>query len=179
MRKIFITGCAKSGTTLVRRLFNAFDIKVYNFDEICLMDFVNSEFEVGKRTINTIFSVNTYEYHINLQANEIVEHNVEIVNVIRNKEDVLKSDNGYVSEVRYDACMEQAERFKHLIKYTIHFEDILKNPDTIQEEIAEIFGLKIKNKWSEFPNFYDISQENENNMKNNKNYQLRPIGAKY
>ena len=39
MKKIYITGCAKTGTTLLRRLFNAFDLKVYNKDEIKLINF--------------------------------------------------------------------------------------------------------------------------------------------
>ena len=56
MKKIYITGCAKTGTTLLRRLFNAFDLKVYNKDEIELVNFLNSDFDVGKRTFNTMFS---------------------------------------------------------------------------------------------------------------------------
>ena len=42
--KIFITGCAKTGTTLVRRLFNAFSLNVYNHKEISLSDFIKSDF---------------------------------------------------------------------------------------------------------------------------------------
>jgi hypothetical protein len=178
MRKIFITGCAKTGTTLVRRLFNAFDIKVYNFDEINLMDLVRSDYNVGKRTIASIFSNVLHEYHLNLQKQEIVEHNIDIVNIVRNKEDVLKSDNGYVSEERYNESMRQAKEYSHLIKCTISYEDLIKDPDKVQLEVAEKLNLKIIHLWSDFPKFYDISQENDNNMKNDKIYQLRPIGAK-
>ena len=53
--KIFITGCAKSGTTLVRRLFNAYDLNVA-VEEMSLLDFYLSDFDVAKRTADSIFS---------------------------------------------------------------------------------------------------------------------------
>jgi len=57
MNKFYITGCAKTGTTLLRRLFNAFDLNVYNKTEIHLSQFISeSKYDVGKRTEGSIFS---------------------------------------------------------------------------------------------------------------------------
>ena len=171
--KIFITGCAKTGTTLVRRLFNAFDLKVYNKEEISIDNFIKSDYEVGKRTINSLFT-----HSINnslLQQQLSLFKDITIIDVLRNKEDVLKSDNGYVSEERYNTCLSQREQYGHLINYTIIYEKLLSNPDIIQKEISELLGLKIKHKWSDYPNFVDISQENP--VTHSGLYKLRPRGA--
>ena len=171
--KIFITGCAKSGTTLVRRLFNAFDgLKVYNYGEITPMNFAKSNYDVGKRE-NSLFanSINNSQ----LQQQLTLFKDITIIDVLRNKEDILKSDNGYVSEERYNTCLSQREQYGHLINYTIIYEKLLSNPDIIQKEISELLGLKIKHKWSDYPNFVDISQEKLITHKGI--YKLRPIGA--
>ena len=56
MTKIYITGCAKTGTTLVRRLFNAFEgLKVCNHKELKPSDFANSSYNVGKR-LDSLFA---------------------------------------------------------------------------------------------------------------------------
>jgi len=103
MKKIYITGCAKSGTTLVRRLFNAFkDLKVYNYGEIIPIDFIKSNYDVGKR-FSSIFSGKVNDSLVQQQLSMFKD--ITIIDVLRNKEDVLKSDNGYVSENRYNTCL--------------------------------------------------------------------------
>jgi len=169
--KFYITGCAKTGTTLLRRLFTAFDLKVYNYDEITLDDFLASDFQVGKRTAGTLFS--------NIIPNE--EEQVEkmkgiyIINCTRNKEDTLKSDNNWVSPERYDKCLEQAEKYKDLISFHVKYEDLIKNPNKIQDELAQKFNLTIKHKFTDYPDFIDLSQERE--YTHGGRYTLRRIGG--
>lgn len=171
-KPIFITGCAKTGTTLVRRLFNAFDLKVYNLEEIELPNFINSGYDVGKRSFNTIFSNELPQPQIESQLKLIKD--VNVINVIRNKKDVLKSDKGWVKESRYDACMSQAKNHPSYINYTITYENLIKSPDIIQSEISNMFGLKVIYKWSEYPSFVNLEEEKEYTHKGI--YKLRPIG---
>ena len=134
-KKIYITGCAKSGTTLVRRLFNAFELDVYNYYEMSIDSFMESKYNVAKRKYNTILSRKLDKKEESRQL-EIIK-NIFIVNVVRNKADVLKSDNGYVPEARYDSCMEQASRLSDDIDFTLSYDDLLCDPDRAQEKISE------------------------------------------
>ena len=173
--KIYITGCAKSGTTLVRRLFNAFEnLKVYNYDEITPTNFVNTDYDVGKR-YGAVFSGWMPPNQIESQLKMFNKNNIKIIDVVRNKEDVLKSDKGYVSSNRYEACMAQREQYGSSITYTIVYEDLISNPDKVQLEISKLLELNIKYKWSDYPSFIDISQENPAIREGL--YELRPIGA--
>jgi len=173
-KKIYITGCAKSGTTLVRRLFNAFEgLNVYNYEEITPKDFYTSEYDVGKR-FQSLFSGELPNSLITQQLEMFQE--IIVIDVLRNREDVLKSDNGYVNSNRYNTCLLHRKEYGNLINYTIIYEKLLENPDLIQNEISKLFDLKIKHKWSDYPKFIDISQEKP--QTHSGIYKLRPIGAK-
>ena len=176
--KIYITGCAKTGTTLVRRLFNAFDLNVYNHYEISLTNFLNSDYEVGKRVIDTVFSNTLPQTKIDEQLDLIRTNNIKIINVTRNKHDVLKSSNGWVPETRYDSTIEQSTKYSDFIDYTIQYERLLLEPDEIQKEIQDKFNLTKLYLWSEYPNF--INQEQEPHYtKQDLSYSLRKIGESY
>jgi len=177
-RKILITGCAKTGTTLVRRLFNAFDLKVFNKEEISLDGLINSDYIVGKRTYLTIFSNLLPEEEINRQLNLIKDNNIKIVNIVRDKESTLKSTNGWVKEDRYDECMRQATEFSQYIDYTINYSDLISNPNSIQESLSKVLNLKIIHKWSDFPDWFDNRDEPKGGNWNHKGYKLRKIGEK-
>ena len=173
MVKIFITGCAKTGTTLVRRLFNAFDLKVYNHDELDVDPFLASVFDVGKRSGRSVLSQSLGAEECLRQLRALQD--CIIINVVRNMEDVLKSDNGFVPPKRYEDTMEQAETYKNHIGYTIKYEDLMVDLDKIQREIADKFKLTICHKWSEYPNFVNINEEVSHT--HSGIYKLRPIGA--
>ena len=103
--KIFITGCAKSGTTLVRRLFNAYDLNVA-VEEMNVLDFYLSDYDVAKRDATSILS-NVFTDKNYAEALFIASNDIKIVNVNRFEDDVLASSEGYVSKVRYNGCMAQ------------------------------------------------------------------------
>ncbi len=172
--KIYITGCAKTGTTLVRRLFNAFGLNVC-VDEINLNKFVSSKYDVGKRTGDSILSNVITDTKTKQQIKTIIENDVKIINVVRNKLDVLKSENGYVASWRYDSCVRQSNRCKDIITYTVDYDELIINPNKIQEELSELLNLPIIHKFSDYPKFIDHSKEKFTN----NNYKLREIGKGY
>jgi len=176
--KILITGCAKTGTTLVRRLFNAYDLNVFNSDEISLDGLIDSDYDVGKRTYLTIFSNLLSEEEINRQLNLIKDNDIKIVNIVRDKESTLKSTNGWVKEDRYDECMRQATELSQYIDYTINYSDLISNPNSVQESLSKVLNLKIIHKWSDFPDWFDDTEEPKDGNWSNKEYKLRKIGEK-
>lgn len=156
-KKIFITGCAKSGTTLVRRLFQSFeDINVCP-KEISIYDFIDSEYDVGKRTFKTIFSNKLSNYEKRRQLPLVKQ--MYIVNVVRDMSSVLRSSNGYVKPERYKKSIIDAYKYKKHIQYTVDYDILLMFPDKIQIEIAKEFNLKIEYKFSEFPVFVNWDEE--------------------
>jgi len=180
-KKIFITGCAKTGSTLLRRLFNAFEGLNVCCVEISYHHFIASDYNVGKRTISTVFSTSLDEKTILHQLQELKSSGVKIINIVRNKIDVLASDGGYVSEKRYDHSTKQALKYKDYISHTIHYEDLVEDPDSEQEKIKNLFGLTVKHKWSDYPNFMDLQEEAEASVLDkttSKIYKLRPIQKK-
>jgi len=71
-KKIYITGCARSGTTLLARLFHAFDNCQIMSEECSLEDFAkidmsdqDCDFLVGKRTEQSIFSNTLSDLEVN------------------------------------------------------------------------------------------------------------------
>lgn len=174
MNKIYITGCAKSGTTLLRRLMNAFNITVYNEGEMSLEDFTLSDYQCAKRTHKTIFSNALNATEIKEQVDIIEKNNISIINIWRDFKDVIKSDSGYVSLRRWQHSIIQSLDYNELIAIHIHYTKLIENPDDIQQEIADKIGLKILHKWSEFPDWYTI--EEPEHLTNNKMYRLRRIG---
>ena len=107
--KIYIVGCAKSGTWLLLWLF-------YGFENIHIIDYMeerpishlqerrleNEKIGVWKRSWNMIFSHkrDTLSPSLERQLEIIQEEDIKIVYIKRNKEDVLKSDGGWVDEER-------------------------------------------------------------------------------
>ncbi len=172
--KIYITGCAKTGTTLVRRLFNAFDLNVYNYDEASLRYFIRSDKNVAKRNAGAPFS-HQYSTEASLRNDlQLIKANdISIVNVTRSREDTLKSSNSYVSPERYDECERQAKEYADHIAVTIEYEKLVADPDLVQQEVADTLGLEILHKWSDYPNFVNIAQEHYHTHEGR--YKPRPI----
>lgn len=172
--KIFITGCAKSGTTLMRRLFNAYDLKVA-VDEMSLEAFVKSNYDVAKRSANTIYSNNITSVELFKQRQLILGNDIKIVNLTRNRENVLNSESGYVSDARYQSCVEQFYKHRDLIDINVEFEKLIRYPNDIQWELTEKFKLTQEFMFTDYPSFIDVSKEKFTK----KNYTLRKIGEDY
>ena len=73
--------------------------------------------------------------------------------MIRYRRDVISSDNKNVAPGRWVACMQQRRDCADLIAHEVRYEDIVRDPDDTQHQIAEVFDLEIEHLWSEYPSF--------------------------
>lgn len=184
--KIFIVGCAKSGTWLLLRLFHAFgDVQMLGHGGERNVKFVDAmivdEGKVGiwKRTWNVIFSNHRKKLRPPLERQlEIIRRaDIRLVYIRRDRAAVLKSDKGWVAEARYDDCELQAKEWAGDIDFVVNFEDLISDPDTVQRALAEALGLTIVHAWSDYPDFVPDAAFALHDGKTN--YSKRRIGAKY
>lgn len=174
--RIYITGCAKSGTTLLRRMFYAFEnIKVIDY-EISIEDFAEypkgGSILIGKRIFKTIFSDVYRAVPVRKQINLIKNSkDLVIVNVIRDGRDVILSDDYLVPPLRWVKSMHQRRKFSHLIDFEVKYEDLITNPNLVQQDLISKFGLKKQYNFSLYPTFVPDKADNLFHP----NYDLRPI----
>lgn len=165
-KKIFITGCAKSGTTLLLRMCFAFkDTEVLyrkgaEGHELEFNEFVDyksdNKFVIGKRHPPAIFSTfwnRTFDY----QVAKIIGRQIGIINVIRDGRDVVLSDGNYVKPSRWINCMDQrnSDYLKNLISLEVSYEDLVRDPDSIQKKIENKFGMQSNEDFSNYPDYVE------------------------
>ena len=158
MKRIFITGAPSSGTTLLRRLFFAFDDVEVIDGQIYLKPFcewrANKKNLVGKRNAKTIFSHILTKKEIERDINLILKNQVKIINIVRDGRDVVVGSHGFtVAPDRWIECVRQAFTYGGWIALRIKYEDLVTNPDKTQNRIAKVLKLKPLFKFSEYPNF--------------------------
>ena len=170
--KIYITGCAKSGTTLLCRLMTSFDLGVFVEDERPI-DFLHPQqpYEVVKRNCDSILSSEFFSEE-NLRSNAAAKlewhrqmdyqdwREIKILHIKRNKLDVLQSDNGYVSEARFDAVAYQEKLLANRITCSVTFEEIISRPNAVQAAVAAALDLTIpvERRWSDYHEWYEPIQ---------------------
>ncbi len=181
MKRIFITGCARSGTTLLNRLFYAFNDTTVIDHEISIDNFCNYKYRTkilaGKRTPLTILSVPLSQDEITRQRDIKHTNNLIIVNIIRDGRDVVhRNPTGPTVNVnRWIGCMLQAQEFMKEISIQVRYEELVNNPDFIQRKIEKTLGLTSKSKFSEYPKFVPDSVFDESEYKNFVYYNKRKI----
>lgn len=174
MKRIFITGCAHTGTTLLRRLFYAFESVEVVDHEIRVDKFSDYESTapilVGKRTADSIYSNALPEMERRRQHLIVRSNRILVVNMLRQKDGVVKSVPAY----RYDACMNAVFMSKYPPPINIWYEFLVDAPDAVQSMLALRLGLVIKHKFSDYPSF--LPPHLKDVATNEKAYNLRPIG---
>ena len=165
-KKIFITGCAKSGTTLLLRMCYAFkDTEVLyreGFDghELPFNDFINHEsksrFVIGKRHPPALLS-NVLVPEFEAQQKSVIDNDVAIINVVRDGRDVVLSDGNYVKPRRWIETVKQRnpEVFGNLINLEVRYEELVRDPAKIQKQMEEIFGLESVHSFSDYPEYVE------------------------
>lgn len=165
-KKIFITGCAKSGTTLLLRMCYAFkDTEVLyreGFDghELPFKDFIghesDSKFVIGKRHPPALLS-NVLVPEFENQQKEVSDRQIGIINVVRDGRDVVLSDGNYVKPRRWIETVKQRdpEIFGNLIDLEVRYEDLVRNPLKIQKQMEEIFGLESQHSFDNYPEYVE------------------------
>jgi len=106
---------------------------------------------VGKRVKN--FPCSGPSVHPDVTMEYAKAWSIGLIYIERSKEAVLESSNGYVSEERYDLCHSESVKYDHLILYKVKFEDIIAFPNMTQRHLSASLGLRIKHKWSTYPDF--------------------------
>ncbi len=178
--KIYITGCAKSGTTLLARLMHAFDGIQHLNEEVTLTDFVGMPCKtnclLGKRSEFTVFSQILKKDEKERQLELITKHDIKIINVVRDGRDVVKSfydDWGYWNPLIWIDAIDQMKEYPQYISSTIWYEDIVNKPNMVQYALMKHFNLDKVHRFTDYPKFtpgYSYASKK-------KNYKQRKINT--
>ena len=173
-----IVGCAKSGTTLLRRLFHAFDgVEVIptelSLDQLAAHK-TDAPVVVGKRIWNTAFSTELSHGNLYAQLAFAQTHGIEFIYIERDRASVVRPG---LDSQRWDACRQQATAYGDLIAHTVLYERLLVAPNYIQEKLAERFELTSTHVWSDYPRFIPDGLIAREGLTDEPRYHLRPIGA--
>ena len=132
-KKIFITGCAKSGTTLLLRMCYAFK----DTEVIYREGFDGHEMDFDK----------------------FVAHQSEqkFVIGIRDGRDVVLSDGNYVKPGRWIESIDQRDKvlFGNLIDLEVKYEDLVTDPEKVQRQMEEVFGLESEHSFKDYPEYVE------------------------
>jgi len=161
-KKIFITGCAKSGTTLLLRMCYAFKDTFtsyrtgFNGHEMTLPELLNfnssERFVIGKRLPPFVLS-NTETLDFEDQITWIKKHDIGIINVVRDGRDVVLSDGNYVKPQRWIDSINQRKQYADIIDMEVKYEDLIRYPNMIQESMTNVFGIESHSKFSDYPDY--------------------------
>ncbi len=170
--QVYILGCAKSGTTLMRRMFGAFEgVSIIPF-EIDVFAFANAENEsggalVGKRTVDSLCSNRLHEAELRRQAWELDDRKIKTICMVREPLDVLRSG---VPVERWTASILQLLYCSRMIDLTVPYETLVRYPDDVQQLVAGMFGLAPRHRFSDYPAFF--TGEDASSM---SRYEPRPL----
>jgi len=180
---IFVAGVPGAGCTLMKRLFLAFedtiapDCEMFPTQLLVKMQ-EQEEILVTSRLGATLFAVDLAEEEKEKQVRELRNENVGVLLMTR----AFNPKKARVDMQRWSASYSDAFAYWDLIDYTLSYHRLIKEPDIVQVEIANIFDLDIKYHFSEYPDFIDPSTINMPNMPATEfvaGHSLRRIGAPY
>lgn len=166
---IFITGCPKSGTYLLLRAMYAFDVYVLPVGaknsvrhEISSYHFMEHLLDRRKLGLTAPLVSKRHggilsHYHKDLYrkgGRKVEAARVNVLNIVRDGRDVFESHvDKTIAILNWVSAMQQRRVHKDLVKLEVRYEDLVANPNLVQEKIAEAFGLRAKHKFSEYPDY--------------------------
>jgi len=175
MKRIWITGCARSGTTLLRRLFYAFD-DVYIIDhEVSAKGIslgkcpVETEFFVGKRTKRSVFSYDLAPKIVSKQLGLLRQNDVFVINILRDGRDTIESKQNADAR-RWLASFKGHLSNRESVDMPVYYEHLVTDPDAIQRLITERLSIAAKFQFSQYPDFVPACALAEGSR-----YEPRPI----
>jgi hypothetical protein len=149
--RIFIFGCARSGTTLVLNLFRAFNhVTVRNMEQCSthVMNDAKDGWVIAKRTPHCA---------THLLADLPLLRDLWIIDVLRDPRDVvtsvLPSFPGFYCDFgrwERDVRVAQAVADRHIRFLRIRYEELLLHPDQIQCDIAGVLNLNVRVQFGSF-----------------------------
>ena len=144
-KRIFIAGCARSGTTLSRRLMACFDDIYVHTDEAPYRALV----ELDRPEVNLVVK-RTYESHKDI---EHLPASMGLIYCVRHPFDVLTSSHPETVNLRpfhvtterweaeYDGLMRLRKAQPERAVFYLRYEELIAEPDIVQARIARSFGL--------------------------------------
>ena len=99
-------------------------------------------------------------------------HDIHVINMVRDGRNVvasLKRDWNWYNPFEWMECINQSQVHDADIDMTIRYEDLLTNPDQIQQRIVEYFEMKRAYHFSKYPNFIKVPENRKDN------YKYRPL----
>lgn len=178
---VFLTGCARSGTTLLARLMTAFRATITQGAEGRVEWFGDPGFATARRKgwnlvvkrSREVFAgmaphpnvadagADVEEAALAYQLALIRHFDVRVVDIVRDPRDVLVSvhhsdpDRYYVSPERLSRQFHQVEWLRQRAPrfVQVRYEDILREPDAEQRRLGEALGLVPESRFSEYPRF--------------------------
>ncbi|TPN77739.1 sulfotransferase [Mesorhizobium sp. CU2] len=144
-KRIFIAGCARSGTTLSRRLMECFDDIHVHTDEAPYQALL----KLDRPQLNLVVK-RTHESHKDI---EHLPASVGLIYCVRHPFDVLTSSHPetvnerrfHVTtdrwEAEYDGLMRLRKAQPDRAVFYLRYEELIAEPDIVQARIARSFGL--------------------------------------
>lgn len=153
---IYISGCAHSGTTLLLRLFSAFEgVEVipgeHDIEVVLGIEQILGRTTVIKRSWNDDFAGRRITQWWHTDKGKALRDEIRPLVIVRDGKDVIIG--GHVSPLKWVVSIEHLLMFNDQVDITIRYEDLVSNPDEIQDLVADHYGLSIKHRWSKYPNF--------------------------
>lgn len=178
MLRIYITGCGRSGTTILQHLFDAFENIEIIYSEIAWTVLVNKQNTVTKRLFNV--GGDGLGIYWNPEVfNQLNDFEISVLHIIRHPFDVLTSKlrniERFISLETYLNVFNTIPLEKKILNdyFLIRFEDMVTFPDKTQKILAEKYNLNIKYKWSEYP--LDPEEERKKNPRWPAMKKVRPL----
>jgi hypothetical protein len=172
-KRIFVMGCARSGTWLLTALLSTFR-DVENFPD-----------ETGVETFGTHAASRPVlvlkRGHRSYETIENIPHDIHIGWIVRHPFDVLTSYNpttGLKYHVPPHRWLGEMLALQYLVEtkrpnaIVIRYEDLVTRPDAVQREVAEAFGLEVEAGTDAIVNRFRPSEAADRAM-----HGLRPIDA--
>lgn len=181
---IFVGGIPGAGCTLMRRLFLSFKgtkapefemfpdqlvMSLHNYNE-------KGEILVTSRCGQSVYSQGLDSVEAARQASILADNGVGVLLMVRDMESQRR-----LSKENWALAMSETIIHWDKVHYTLPYARLIKEPDVVQVEIAEVFGMEIVHKFSAFPDFIDQDSIPETEVKGafTACHSLRRIGASY
>lgn len=166
--RLFIAGCARSGTTMLLLMMKCFD---------------DTHVELGEHPVSYFYRLNrdqsvhvlkrTYRCWKTLQN---VPRSVKIVYMVRHPFDVLTSHHPnfkkkfYTSLERWTNEFDAFEKLQALRPlqedlFVVRYEDLIKEPLEIQRHMEDIWNLRSRTTFDRFPEVVEVDKIKEGNKR--------------
>jgi hypothetical protein len=186
-RCIYIQGCARSGNTLMRELcacsFRDAELVMVskNNSELALKHIVTPLKVANEKDLAKVYIVSRdAETSMSMDAEMMRScEGLKVIWMLRNPLDVLTSEHGshpgqfYVGPKRVIQSLELYKKFKDEPQVlTVRYEELISNPNAVQQEIAAAFKLESTCNFTESYKHFPSFRENVQAM-----HSIRPIDS--